>query len=195
MDLICRLCGFNLQLVQLVGRFWVFFLNHTAPGFQLWFYFHLCLWAIHWGLLLRLPWRTWVCPSEGQAWRWCSCLGRRGSGSSRPSGELAARTAGNTVLRQWHPTPVLYLENPMSRGAWWAAVHGVVKSRTRLSDFTFTFHFSLSCIGEGNGSPLQCPCLENPRDSRDWWAAVYGVAQSWIRLKRLSSSSSSSRRV
>ena len=33
------------------------------------------------------------------------------------------------------------LENPMDRGAWWAAVHGVAKSRTRLSDFTFTFHF------------------------------------------------------
>ena len=44
-------CGFNLQLVQLVGRFWVFFLSHTAPGFQLWLYFHLCMWVIHWGLL------------------------------------------------------------------------------------------------------------------------------------------------
>ena len=39
-------------------------------------------------------------------------------------------------------------------------------------------HFSLSCIGEGNGNPLQCSCLENPRDGRAWWAAVYGVAQS-----------------
>ena len=53
------------------------------------------------------------------------------------------------------------------------------------------FHFSLSCIGEGNGNPLQCSCLENPRDWRAWWAAVYGVAQSRTRLKRLSSSSSS----
>ena len=52
------------------------------------------------------------------------------------------------------------------------------------------FHFSLSCIGEGNGNPLQCSCLENPRDGGDWWAAVYGVAQSRTRLKRLSSSSS-----
>ena len=50
-------------------------------------------------------------------------------------------------------------------------------------------HFSLSCIGEGNGNSLQCSCLENPRDSRAWWAAVYGVAQSRTRLKRLSSSS------
>ena len=52
------------------------------------------------------------------------------------------------------------------------------------------FDFSLSCIGEGNGNPLQCSCLENPRDRGAWWAAVYGVAQSWTQLKRLSSSSS-----
>ena len=51
------------------------------------------------------------------------------------------------------------------------------------------FHFSLLCIGEGNGNPLQCSCLENPRDGGAWWAALYGVAQSWTRLKRLSSSS------
>ena len=72
----------------------------------------------------------------------------------------------------------------MDRGAWWAANHGVTKSQTR-----FHFHFSLSCIGEGSGNPLQCSCLENPRDGGAWWAAVYGVAQSWTRLKRLSSSS------
>ena len=52
------------------------------------------------------------------------------------------------------------------------------------------FHFSLSCIGEGNGNPLQCSCLENPRDGGAWWAAIYGVAQRQTRLKRLSSSSS-----
>ena len=56
------------------------------------------------------------------------------------------------------------------------------------------FHFSLSCIGEGNDNPLQCSCLENPRDGASWWAAIYGVAQSWTRLKWLSSSSSSSSR-
>ena len=44
------------------------------------------------------------------------------------------------------------------------------------------FHFSLSCIGEGNGNPLQCSCLENPRDGEAWWAAVYGVAQSQTRI-------------
>ena len=45
------------------------------------------------------------------------------------------------------------------------------------------FHFSLSCIGEGNGNPLKCSCLENPRDGGAWWAAVYGVTQSQTRLK------------
>ena len=51
------------------------------------------------------------------------------------------------------------------------------------------FHFSLSCIGEGNGNPLQCSCLESPRDGGAWWAAVCGVTQSRTRLKWLSSSS------
>ena len=50
------------------------------------------------------------------------------------------------------------------------------------------FHVSLSCIGEGNGNPLQCSCLENPRDGGAWWAAVYGAAQNRTQLKRLSSS-------
>ena len=60
---------------------------------------------------------------------------------------------------------------PWMGGAWWSAVHGVAKSWTQLSDFTLLF---LSCIGEGNGNPLQCSCLENPRDSGAWWAAIYG---------------------
>ena len=52
------------------------------------------------------------------------------------------------------------------------------------SDMTerLPFHFSLSCIGEGNGNPLQCSCLENPRDGGVWWAAISGVAQSRTRL-------------
>ena len=62
----------------------------------------------------------------------------------------------------------------MDRKAWRAAIHGVAKSRTRLSGFTFTFHFPLLCIGEGNGNPLQCSCLENPRDGRAWRAAILG---------------------
>ena len=71
----------------------------------------------------------------------------------------------------------------MDGGAWWAAVHGVTKSRTRLTE-RHHFHFSLSCIGEGNGNPLQCSCLENPRDGGAWWAAVCGVAQSRTQLKQ-----------
>ena len=82
--------------------------------------------------------------------------------------------------REGNGTPLQYscLENPMGRGAWLAALHGVAKSQTRLH-----FRFSLSCIGEGNGNPLQCSFLENPRDGGAWWAAIYGVAQSQTRLK------------
>ena len=72
------------------------------------------------------------------------------------------------ILGEGNGTPLQYscLENPMDGGVWWAAVHGVAKSRTRLSDFTLTFHFHT--IGEGNGNPLQCSCLENPRDRGAW---------------------------
>ena len=65
--------------------------------------------------------------------------------------------------------------------------HGVAESDTTEQ---IHFHFSLSCIGEGNGNPLQCFCRENPRVGGAWWAAVHGVAQSQTRLKRLRSSSS-----
>ena len=71
----------------------------------------------------------------------------------------------------------------MDRGAWWATVHGVTQSRTRLKQLSMH-----ACTGEGNGNPLPCSCLENSRDRGAWWAAVYGVAQSQTRLKRLSSS-------
>ena len=61
------------------------------------------------------------------------------------------------------------------------------------SDMTEQLHFqfSLSCVGEGNGNPLECSCLENPRDGGVWWAVLYGVTQSRTQLKQLSSSSSS----
>ena len=49
------------------------------------------------------------------------------------------------------------------------------------------FHFSLSCIGEGNGNPLQCSCLESPRDRGAWWTSIYGVTQSRTQLTWLSS--------
>ena len=83
------------------------------------------------------------------------------------------------IIIKGNPLQYFCLENPMDRGAWWAAVHGVAKSWTRLSDFTFTFHFHAL----ENGNQLQCSCLENPRDGGAWWAVAYGVAQSWTRLK------------
>ena len=76
----------------------------------------------------------------------------------------------------------------MGGGTWWAAVHGVAKSRTRLNDFTFTFH--LQALEKEMATHSSVPCLENPSDGGAWWAAVYGVAQSRTRLKQLSSSSS-----
>ena len=82
-----------------------------------------------------------------------------------------------------NPLQYSCLENPVDRGAWWAAVHGVIQSRTRLK--RLSMH---ACIGEGNGNPLQYSCLENPRDRGSWLAAIYGVAQSQTRLKQLSSS-------
>ena len=96
-----------------------------------------------------------------------------------------------TWRRQWHPTPVFLTGK--SHG--WRSLVGFSPWGREESDTTerLHFHFSLSCIGEGNGNPLQCSCLENPRDGGAWGAAVYGVAESQTRLKRLSSSSSSSR--
>ena len=92
--------------------------------------------------------------------------------------------------RKWHPTPVLLTGK--SHG--WRSLVGCSPWGWEESDTTewLHFHFSLSCLGEGNGNSLQCSCLENPRDGGPWWAAVYGVTQSQTRLKRLSSSSSSS---
>ena len=91
--------------------------------------------------------------------------------------------------RQWHPTPVLLPGKSHGR----RSLVGCSPWGWEESDTTewLPFHFSLSCIGEGNGNPLQCSCLESPRDGGAWWAAVYGVAQSQTGLKRLSSSSSS----
>ena len=91
----------------------------------------------------------------------------------------------------WQPTPVLLPGKSHGRRSL------VGCSPWDLEEWDTTewldFHFSLSCFVEGNGNPLQCSCLENPRDGAAWWAAIYGVAQSRTRLKRLSSSSSSSR--
>ena len=93
-----------------------------------------------------------------------------------------------TRRRQWHPTPVLLPGK--SHGQ--RSLVGCSPWGHEESDTTerLHFHFSLSCIGEGNGNPLQCSCLENLRDGGAWWAAIYGVTQSWTRLKWLSCSSS-----
>ena len=89
--------------------------------------------------------------------------------------------------RQWHPTPVLLPGKSHGR----RSLVGCSPWGREESDTTerLHFHISLSCIREGNSSPLQCSCLENPRDGGAWWAAVCGVAQSQTQLKRLSSSS------
>ena len=102
-------------------------------------------------------------------------------------------TSETVRRRQWHPTPVLLPEK--SHG--WRNLVGCSPWGRQESDTTerLHFHFSLSCIGEGNGNPLQCSCLENPRDEGACWAAVHGVARSRTRLKQLSSSSSSSETV
>ena len=88
--------------------------------------------------------------------------------------------------RQWHPTPVLL----PGKSHGWRSLVGCSPWGREESDMTerLHFHFSLSCIGEGNGNPFQCSCLENPRGGGACWAAVYGVAQSRTQLKQLSSS-------
>ena len=94
----------------------------------------------------------------------------------------------NHRRRQWHPTPVLLPWK--SHG--WRSLEGCSPWDRWGSDTTerLHFHFSLSCIGEGNGNPLQCSCLENPRDGEAWWAAVYRVTRSRTWLKWLSNSDS-----
>ena len=89
--------------------------------------------------------------------------------------------------RQWHSTPVLL----PGKSHGWRSLVGCSPWGRKESNTTerLPFHFSHSCIGEGNGNSLQCSCLENPRDGGAWWAAIYGVAQSQTWLNRLSSSS------
>ena len=94
--------------------------------------------------------------------------------------------SAESLRRQWQPTPVLLpgkshgLRSLVGCSPWGCYELDMTEG--------LPFHFSLSCIGEGNGNPLQCSCLENPRDGGAWWAAVYGVAQSRTRPKQLSSS-------
>ena len=107
---------------------------------------------------------------------------------SRPLGHWLPEgvDSSSRQRRQWHPTPVLLPGKSHGR----RSLVGCSPWGRSESDTTerLPFHFSLSCTGEGNGTPLQCSCLENPMDRGAWWAAVYGVAQSRTRLKRFSSS-------
>ena len=100
------------------------------------------------------------------------------------------RWSNRNWRRQWHPTPVLL----PGKSHGWRSLVGCSTWDWEELDTTerLHFHVSLSCIGEGNGNPLQCSCLVNPRDGGAWWAAIYGVPQSRTQLERLSSSSSSS---
>ena len=123
----------------------------------------------YWTLFPKLKWKNKTkkghitCLIQQSKLILCSCHARRG---------------------QWHPTPVLLPGG--SHG--WRSLEGCSPWGRWGSDTTerLHFHFSLSCIGEGNGNPLQCSSLESPRDGGAWWAAVYGVAQSRTRLKWLS---------
>ena len=103
------------------------------------------------------------------------------SGGQSTEASALASVIPMTRRRQWHPTPVLL---PGKSHGWRSLVGCNPWGREEL-DTTEQLHFrlSLSCIGEGNGTPLQYSCLENPRDGGAWWAAVYGVAQSRTRLK------------
>ena len=110
------------------------------------------------------------------------------SNQSLPSFLLSCSPLMLERRRQWHPTPVLWPRKSHGR----RSLVGCSPWGLWGSDTTerLHFHFSLSCIGEGNGNPLQCSCLENPRDGGAWWAAIYGAAQSQTQLKQLSSSNS-----
>ena len=95
---------------------------------------------------------------------------------SRLLGEISITSDRQMQRRQWQPTPAFLPGKAHGR----KSLVGCSPWGCKELDTTerLHFHFSLSCIGEGNGNPLQCSCLENPRDSRAWWAAIYGVTQS-----------------
>ena len=104
-----------------------------------------------------------------------------------PLGAYFSKTRPNAIFSPTSPLiipqflcPLLYAQIiPYHHLPW---ITAAAAAKTLQSDTTerLPFHFSLSCIGEGNGNPLQCSCLENPRDGGAWWAAIYGVTQSRI---------------
>ena len=123
----------------------------------------------------------------------CVCVREREREKERANLLHLVELRAVTGRKQWHPTPVLWPgKSHGQRSQVGCSPWGHCESDT--TEWLY-FHFSLSCIGEGNGNPLQCSCLETPRDGGAWWAAIYGVTQSRTQLKWLNSSSSSSRAV
>ena len=122
-------------------------------------------------------------PQGREAW-WVAVYGVAQSRTRLKWLSSSSSSSSSILYREGNGTPLQYsrLENPMDGGAWWAAVHGVAKTRTRLSNFTFT-HWRR----KWQPTPVFLPGESQGREA--WWAAVYGVAQSQIGLKRLSSSS------
>ena len=183
------------------------------------------------GMMLKMK-LQYLWPPHAKSW-----LIGKNSDAGRDWGQEEKGTTEDEMAG-WHPNSMdvnlgELRELVTDREAWRAAIHGVAKVRTQLSDWTelkwallsekamathssslawqipwteeprrlqsmgsigvghdWETSLSLSCIGEGNGNPLQYSCLEDPRDRGTWWAAIYGVAQSQTRLKQLSSSSS-----
>ena len=97
--LLSWLCGFNLQFMKIMGRFWVFFLSLTVPGFQLWFYFHLYMWFVHWDIASEAALEGLSLPLWGPGVE--VDVSPRATGvlaAAGTQGGLVARTAGNIVL-------------------------------------------------------------------------------------------------
>ena len=117
----------------------------------------------------KIPWRRDRLPTPVSLGFPDSSVGKE---SACKAGDLGSIPGLGRSLGEGKGSPVF----------WPGEFHGLYSPWGRKASHTteqLHFHFSLSCIGEGNGKPLQCSCLENPRDGGAWWAAVYGVAQSW----------------
>ena len=137
------------------------------------------MWIVHRGLLLRLPWRTWICNSEGQVWTWHICLGHRGPGSIRYSRGLESNAEGNT----WQPIPIFVPGE--SHGQRSLAGHDPCS--LRQSDTTeVTEHAHRRKYGalEGHGNLPQYSRLENPLDREAWQPIAHRVAKSQTQQKQ-----------
>ena len=122
--------------------------------------------------------------------QYASKSGKLSSGHRTWKGQFSFQSQRKAMTKNVQTTTQLHSSHRPAMGphsstfAWkipWTEEPGRLQSMGLLeSDTTewLHFHFSLSCIGEGNGNPLQCSCLENPSNRGAWWAAVYGVAQS-----------------